>query len=76
MIRASFARLAAILSAAGSDSAGGTFAAQPGAYFSEDRFHPSSIGYRRAAEVILPTLLRAVAVEQTWTEVVLETPSP
>jgi lysophospholipase L1-like esterase len=42
---------------------GPEFAAEPGAYFSEDRFHPSSVGYRRAAEVILPTLLRAMAVE-------------
>jgi lysophospholipase L1-like esterase len=54
---------------------GPEFAAEPGAYFSEDRFHPSSIGYRRAAEVILPVLLRAVAVEQTWTQVVLEPPA-
>jgi lysophospholipase L1-like esterase len=51
---------------------GPEFAAEPGAYFSEDRFHPSSIGYRRAAEVILPVLLRAVAVEQSWTEVSVE----
>jgi lysophospholipase L1-like esterase len=42
---------------------GPEFAAEPGAYFSEDRFHPSSVGYRRAAEVILPTLLHAIAVE-------------
>ena len=42
---------------------GPEFAAEPGAYFSEDRFHPSSVGYRRAAEVILPTLLRGVAVQ-------------
>lgn len=45
---------------------GPEFAAEPGSYFSEDRFHPSSVGYRRAAEVILPTLLHAVAVEQSW----------
>lgn len=45
---------------------GPEFAAEPGSYFSEDRFHPSSVGYRRAAEVILPTLLHAVAVEQAW----------
>jgi lysophospholipase L1-like esterase len=42
---------------------GPEFAAEPGAYFSEDRFHPSSVGYRRAAEVILPMVLRAVAVQ-------------
>ena len=47
---------------------GPEFAAEPGSYFSEDRFHPSSVGYRRAAEVILPTLLHAVALEQTWAE--------
>ena len=55
---------------------GPEFAAEPGAYFSEDRFHPSSIGYRRAAEVILPVLLRAMAVEQTWAEVVLDPTAP
>jgi len=54
---------------------GPEFAAEPGAYFSEDRFHPSSVGYRRAAEVILPTLLHAVALEQTWAEVDVE-PQP
>ncbi len=43
---------------------GPEFAAEPGAYFSEDRFHPSSVGYRRAAEVILPTLLLAIAVDR------------
>jgi len=42
---------------------GPEFAAEPTAYFSEDRFHPSSVGYRRSAEVILPTVLRAVAVD-------------
>lgn len=48
---------------------GPEFAAEPGAYFSADRFHPSSVGYRRAAEVILPTLLHAVAVEQSGADV-------
>jgi lysophospholipase L1-like esterase len=38
---------------------GPEFSAAPGEYFSEDRFHPSSVGYRRAAEVIMPELLEA-----------------
>jgi len=40
---------------------GPEFSADPGEYFSEDRFHPSSVGYRRAAEVILPELMLALA---------------
>ena len=39
---------------------GPEFSADPGEYFSEDRFHPSSVGYRRAAEVILPELQLAL----------------
>jgi lysophospholipase L1-like esterase len=39
---------------------GPEFAARPGEYFSEDRFHPSSIGYRRCAEVLLPSALAAL----------------
>jgi lysophospholipase L1-like esterase len=41
---------------------GPEFASRPGEYFSEDRFHPSSMGYRRAGEVILPTVLQALGV--------------
>jgi len=41
---------------------GPEFAAMPGEYFSEDRFHPSSVGYRRCAEVILPTVLHALGL--------------
>ncbi len=39
---------------------GPEFASRPGEYFSEDRFHPSSVGYRRAADVILPSVLVAL----------------
>ena len=39
---------------------GAEFAARPGEYFSEDRFHPSSVGYRRCAEELLPAALTAL----------------
>ncbi len=39
---------------------GPEFAARPGEYFSEDRFHPSSIGYRRCADELLPAALTAL----------------
>jgi lysophospholipase L1-like esterase len=35
---------------------GTEFASSPGDYFSADRFHPSSIGYRRCAQVLLPSV--------------------
>jgi lysophospholipase L1-like esterase len=41
---------------------GPEFAAMPSEYFSADRFHPSSVGYRRAGEVILPTVLHALGL--------------
>jgi lysophospholipase L1-like esterase len=41
---------------------GPEFAARPGEYFSEDRFHPSSVGYRRCAEMILPVVCEALGV--------------
>lgn len=41
---------------------GPEFAAKPTEYFSEDRFHPSSVGYRRAAEMILPAVLTAMVL--------------
>ena len=41
---------------------GPEFASSPSEYFSEDGFHPSSLGYRRSAEVILPVLLHALGV--------------
>jgi lysophospholipase L1-like esterase len=39
---------------------GAEFAARPGEYFSEDRFHPSSVGYRRLADELLPAALAAL----------------
>jgi lysophospholipase L1-like esterase len=39
---------------------GPEFASMPGEYFSEDRFHPSSVGYRRCAEELLPAALEAL----------------
>lgn len=41
---------------------GPEFAARPGEYFSEDRFHPSSLGYRRCAEVLLPAVVAALGL--------------
>ena len=41
---------------------GPEFAAKPTEYFSEDRFHPSSVGYRRAGETILPAVLTAMVL--------------
>lgn len=41
---------------------GPEFAAHPDEYFSEDRFHPSSVGYRRLGEELLPAALRALQV--------------
>jgi lysophospholipase L1-like esterase len=43
---------------------GPEFAAQPGEYFSEDRFHPSSLGYRRLAEVLVPAVCAAMRIPQ------------
>ncbi len=34
-------------------------------YFSEDRFHPSAIGYARAAEVLLPSAAAALGLDTT-----------
>lgn len=42
---------------------GPLFLAEPEEMFSLDRFHPSALGYRRTAEVLLPAVLRAFAVE-------------
>lgn len=39
---------------------GAEFDRDPEDYFSSDRFHPSSLGYRRLAEVILPTVCAAL----------------
>lgn len=37
------------------------FLVDPDAHFSVDRFHPSSLGYKRTAQALLPHLLAAVA---------------
>ncbi|GAA2970561.1 lysophospholipase L1-like esterase [Microbacterium terrae] len=37
------------------------FISQPDEMFSLDRFHPSALGYRRTAEVLLPPVLAALA---------------
>ncbi len=41
---------------------GPEFAARPQDYFSSDGFHPSSLGYRRAGEVLLPSACAAVGL--------------
>jgi lysophospholipase L1-like esterase len=38
------------------------FDASPAEYFSEDRFHPSSLGYRRLGEELLPAALDALQI--------------
>ena len=35
------------------------FVAQPDEMFAEDRFHPSSAGYKRTAKAMLPSVLAA-----------------
>lgn len=44
------------------DLLGPEFAASPREMFSEDRFHPSSAGYARAASALLPTVCAALGV--------------
>ncbi len=39
---------------------GPEFDQSPQDYFSSDRFHPSSLGYRRLAEILLPTVCAAL----------------
>ena len=36
------------------------FVAQPDEMFAEDRFHPSSAGYKRTAKAMLPSVLAAL----------------
>jgi len=43
---------------------GPEFEARAGEYFSEDRFHPSSLGYRRCADELLPTVLTALGLQE------------
>lgn len=42
------------------DLLGPEFAARPGEFFSADRFHPSSLGYRRLGAVLLPSVCAAL----------------
>jgi lysophospholipase L1-like esterase len=44
------------------DILGPEFRADPGKYFSEDQFHPSSVGYRRCGEVLLPSVCDVLGV--------------
>src|SRR3954452_25563843 len=44
------------------DLLGPEFRADPGGYFSEDQFHPSSLGYRRCGEVLLPSVCDVLGV--------------
>jgi lysophospholipase L1-like esterase len=44
------------------DLLGPEFHADPGSYFSEDQFHPSSLGYRRCGEVLLPSVCDVLGV--------------
>ncbi len=44
------------------DLLGPEFRADPGSYFSEDQFHPSSLGYRRCGEVLLPSVCDVLGV--------------
>jgi lysophospholipase L1-like esterase len=46
---------------------GPEFAARPGEYFSEDQFHPSSLGYRRCADVLLPSVRTALEAREELT---------
>jgi len=60
------AQVVAVVAAGGravslGDILGPEFAAQR-EYFSEDRFHPSAVGYARAAEVILPSAAAALGL--------------
>jgi lysophospholipase L1-like esterase len=42
-----------------SDAIGSAFAADPHVMFAADRFHPSSAGYARIAEVLTPSVVTA-----------------
>lgn len=46
------------------DVAGPFFITNPEEMFSLDRFHPSSLGYRRTAKAMLPSVLHALGIEE------------
>ncbi len=47
------------------DALGPEFESNAEAYFAADLFHPSGLGYRRIAGLLLPEVLRALGVEPT-----------
>lgn len=48
-----------------SDVVGPFFSTNPDEMFSIDRFHPSSLGYKRTAKALLPSVLAALGIEET-----------
>jgi lysophospholipase L1-like esterase len=56
------------------DLLGPAFDAAPETMFGEDRFHPSSVGYRTAAEVVLPAALQALHLADVDTPMTAERP--
>jgi lysophospholipase L1-like esterase len=50
-----------------SDAIGSAFAADPHTMFATDRFHPSSAGYARIAEVLTPSVVTAARDRQDGT---------
>ena len=47
-----------------SDVAGARFVTEPEEMFALDRFHPSSVGYRRLARALLPSILASLTVDE------------
>ena len=45
------------------DILGPEFEANAEAFFGPDRFHPSSMGYRRIGAILLPAVLAALTLE-------------
>jgi lysophospholipase L1-like esterase len=58
------------------DLLGPTFAAAPETMFGDDRYHPSAVGYRAAAEVVLPAALQALHLATKETATTPERPLP
>ena len=46
------------------EETGHFFAEDPARHFSEDRFHPGALGYRRWADAIFPVLIKAVSANE------------